>query len=452
MANHSSEIKEFKNEKLHIQLIVEPGCQIKVDVEVAPELSSSSYQEAIKKIRKEVSLPGFRKGKAPEALLIKNYGSAIDKQWKECLLQDAFSEAIRLSGYYPLKSAAKSIKTAVKEINEASGPAKLHFEYEAEPKVPSIDLNLIKLAPKEPAPINEEEVEEFLLQSQLAYATWEIEENRPAQTEDFVRLDIEKIHGDHTHMEFSDKRFQITDKKMSRWLRELVIGLSIGGTAEGISAPEEALDSDIDEETKATFKPTPYKVTLKAIEKPTLPELNDEFAQKIGGKDLNDVREKIRLQLQKRAEEKLKEERSEEIEEILVTQYDFDLPKSALEKEQKLIEEVKIRQLRGNQQCSDTDLTNEMSEAKQKANIEGKRHLQLFYLLREYTHKNNIAVTQNEMNMEISNLLRNVPKEHVNEVLKSLDEQVYRSILENLIISKGIEDLLGKLTLQIEST
>lgn len=443
MNQESKPTSEFKNEKVSIQLTQEPGCLVKLDVAVAPVISTSSYQEAMKRVRKEVSIPGFRKGKAPDSLIVSHYSKAIEKEWRDCLLQEAFEESIRLTRYFPLKSAARGIKSNIKTIGTPTDPAQVHFQYESEPHVPSIDPSNIQLVQKRAPDVSEEELASFIEDARLMLATWEDVQDRTAEAEDYVRLDIDKIHGDHTHSEFKDKRFKISPQKMSSWLMQLVIGLSVGQTAEGTSAPEEALDKDLDEQIKAAFKPAPYRVTLKAIEKPSLPELNDEFAQKLGASSLEDMREKLRHQLLQRAEMQSREALSKQLEEMLIRQYAFDLPKSQIEKEMKVLQDLKVNQLRSAGELTDQEIAREMPMIHRKARQESERDLTLFYLLRDYNHKNGISVTQEEMNQEVTNVLRNVPQEHLQELVKSLDENVYRTILTNLITTKGIQHLLN---------
>jgi len=435
---------EKSNDKVTVQVALEPGCLAKLNVAVSPLISKSSHHEALKRVRKEVSLPGFRKGKAPDAVLLKHYAAAIQKEWQTCLLQEAFEECIQLTNCYPVKSAARSIKSNVVEMSTPDAPAKVYFQYEFEPQVPQINAEEIELVQQNTPQVTEEELAEFIEQAQLMFATWEEIADRSAEEEDYVRLDIEKIHGDHTHPEFTDKRFKLTTKKMSRWLRQLVVGLSVGQSAEGISAPDEALETDLDEDIKASFKPTPYRVTLKAIEKPTLPELNDDFAKKLGGSTFEEVREKLKKQLQHNAEAKEKDKLGEQLEKLIFEKYPLDLPKSLLEKEVKSMQDIKTRQMREAGHLSDQELAREMPQIRQRAQEDAQLSLALFYLLRDYNHKNDIKVTQEDMNRELTHLLQNVPKEHVQEILKSIDEEVYRTILSTIITRKGLEHLLNR--------
>ena len=48
-------------------------------------------------VGKEVTLPGFRKGKAPEALVEKNYPKQIDSEWQKCIADLAFRDSVKLT-------------------------------------------------------------------------------------------------------------------------------------------------------------------------------------------------------------------------------------------------------------------------------------------------------------------------------------------------------------------
>ena len=71
------EPKVFENNNFKISVQEEPGCLVKLNVFVSPEQTNKNYKLAVKKINKEVSVPGFRKGKAPDSTVIR-------KLWHLC--------------------------------------------------------------------------------------------------------------------------------------------------------------------------------------------------------------------------------------------------------------------------------------------------------------------------------------------------------------------------------
>ena len=74
---------------------------MEMEVVVKPEACQEARKEAIKRIRQRISVPGFRKGKAPLAMIEKNYAKAIDENWHEGIGNFALREALGLTEIYP---------------------------------------------------------------------------------------------------------------------------------------------------------------------------------------------------------------------------------------------------------------------------------------------------------------------------------------------------------------
>jgi trigger factor len=89
----SSAQTQFQNENMTVDLKRDPGCLIRLDISLSPLATQAAYQKALKTVNKEVSIPGFRKGKAPQTLILKNYSQHVDREWRELLLNTAFGEA-----------------------------------------------------------------------------------------------------------------------------------------------------------------------------------------------------------------------------------------------------------------------------------------------------------------------------------------------------------------------
>src|SRR5690349_13470758 len=88
--------RELKTERFHLKVVRKPHCMIEYDIECFEELTKEAYGKAVKAVSKEVSMQGFRKGRAPEELVIKHYTPQIEKQWQEEIANLAYKEAASL--------------------------------------------------------------------------------------------------------------------------------------------------------------------------------------------------------------------------------------------------------------------------------------------------------------------------------------------------------------------
>ena len=101
-SNEPNQEQEFRTDTIRVTVSKKPGCHAHVTAIVEPTAVKASYEKALKNVSREVSIPGFRKGKVPRDILIKNYASYIDREFKDICLQTAFEEVINLTKLRPL--------------------------------------------------------------------------------------------------------------------------------------------------------------------------------------------------------------------------------------------------------------------------------------------------------------------------------------------------------------
>ena len=73
MEKTESESQALQNENVRFTIHHKPACIVEFDVEALEPLVKSAHKKAARTISKEVTLPGFRKGKAPEEMILKNF-------------------------------------------------------------------------------------------------------------------------------------------------------------------------------------------------------------------------------------------------------------------------------------------------------------------------------------------------------------------------------------------
>ena len=264
---------ELHNEFVRFTIHERPKCIVEFNVEALTPAVKKARRLATKRVAKEVSLPGFRKGKAPEELIEKNYSEAVEKEWQQEIANVSLQECQKLAKV-PLLHRDGKISYKIKS-HSSSGALLLLF-LEVEPKVPYVDPKLMHLKAVKRPDVNAEKIEETIRQVQLFFASWTSVENRPVQIGDFVSLDVDVIENIPSVSLFSDTRFEVTEKSMSKWMFDLVFGKEAGAVAEGISIPDETAS----EEVKAELTAKKVRITILSIDTAELPELNDEFAKK----------------------------------------------------------------------------------------------------------------------------------------------------------------------------
>ncbi|MFI5334753.1 MAG: trigger factor [Chlamydiales bacterium] len=430
---------ELSNDAVRVVVHHKPKCRVELEVEAAAVLVQAARRKAVKTVAKEVSLPGFRKGKAPEELVLRKYPQDVDKIWQEAIAEDAFREAIKLA---KIPLLHKDTKITFKMISHSQEGAKLTLTFETEPQLPIIDPKKIHLKDVPRPEVNDEKVEETIRQTQLFFAEWQEINDRPVQEGDFVRLDVDVIDEEPNTRIFSNTRFEVTEKSMAEWMRKMVLGMRKMESKEGTSVPDESANVD----DKAALKPKKVRITAIAIESAKVPPIDDEFAKKLGVENLVDLRKSLFTHLSRQADAHVKEKQREQLSEILLTEFPFDLPSSLIEKE---------TQFRMKQLFEDPHFQKEwkeMSEEDRKKMVEAiytqsEKAVRLFYLCRKVIADAKLTITAEDMPKPPTNTLEALmapqPAYHAHDHSEVRQAEVYSRLVlekaENYLIEQAIQ-------------
>ncbi len=391
------------------------GCRLALTITVKKEQVKKAYQKAIKAVNKEISMPGFRKGKAPDEAVIQKYGPHIEREWKEILVQDAFQAGLALTQKYPYNRETID-KPKIEKCSMEEG-ALISISYECYPEVPEVnfkDLALPHIARKK---VKQEEVDEILKEVRQAHATWE-EVPGKVKEGDWVDLSIDKIDEEPPHPLVQKRRFEVSSVMMP-WLKSLVVGMSAGELAEGTTAPDEKASAA----EKASYQPVKVRVTLHGIQKIILPEVDDELAKKVGATDKTDLETKIRANLERDADAKLKDEKIKALENLLIEKYAFEVPSSVLDNEIKSRTEERIAELRKQNTPEDQIKIDEIAEW---AKGISEQSLRLHYLLTAIGEKGKVRISNEELNEKLNNEILRNPYYH--QIAKENSEMLQRLI------------------------
>ncbi len=399
--------QELSNEAVRFTIHHKPGCIVEYDVEAFEPAVKEAYQKATKKVGKEVSLPGFRKGKVPDELVAKNFTGEIDKQWQQEIATVVFQICQRLSPVRPLHNDGK-VKFTMKR--HSKNGALLTLAFETEPFVPSIDPKRFLMKPVKRPDVNEEKIEETIRQIQLFFAQWDSITDRPVAVGDFVLLDVDVIEEEPTSPLFSDTRFEVVEKSMSKWMYDLVLGKNVGDSCEGISIP----DDSASQEDKDLLKPKKVRVTVKSIDVPTTPPINDAFITMLGVSSQEELRTNITALLNKQADAHVQEALRSQVNDFLLTECPFELPATLV------LEETRFRFKQLSQDPDFLTYWNGLNQEERNKSIhlintQAEKAVRLFYLCRKIVAEGKISVTAQDIPPPASNaleLLLNPQKVH----------------------------------------
>ena len=277
--------------KLKIEKTVEENHEAKLVVEIDPEMMDKYKRKAARKLSERGKIAGFRPGKAPYEMVVRNYGEqAIMEQAIDYMIDAEYSNILQEADVNP--GASGSLESV-----DALEPPTFTFRIPLAPEVDLGDYHSIRMPYEWTAP-DESEVDKAIEDMRQMYSTTENVE-REAQEGDYVLVDVKSETTELNRTGFAAfirKEERDTEWPYNGFAKELV-GLKPGDTKTvKHTFPE---DWDVEE---LRGKETEMEVTVKTVRAVTLPELDDEFAKTVGaGETLDELREAVRKDVETRS-------------------------------------------------------------------------------------------------------------------------------------------------------
>jgi trigger factor len=295
--------------------------QVALNIEMEPVEIDKYLDRAYNRLVKRVSVPGFRKGKAPRDILERHIGKdALFQEALEDLIPRAYKEALDEQKIDPIAQPQFELIQTEPLIFKAVVPLK--------PTVKLGDYKKIKVESK-PVKISQKDIDATIEQLREQQAVL-LPADRPIQFSDVVTIDVEGERDGEPFPIRKDVVYEVT--KEAR--------LPLPGFAEeleGIAKGEEksfVLSYPQDYEMKELAgKNHAFKVTVKEIKEKKLAEVDDEFAKSLGKEDLASLREQIESNLKTRAEERARMELEQTAVDKLVELGEVEYPPVLVEKE-----------------------------------------------------------------------------------------------------------------------
>lgn len=296
----------------------------KLTIEVAAEEFEKAVQAAYMKNKNKITIPGFRKGKAPRVMIEKMYGTGI-------FFEDAANALIQRE--YP-KAADESGLDIVSypEIDVVQVEKGKSFIFTAEVAVkPEVTLGEYKGLEVEVAPVEvtEEEVAAELKREQENNSRTIDVDDRAVAEGDMVTLDFEGfVDGEAFEGgKGTDYPLTIGSNSFIPGFEDQLVGAELNTEVEvNVTFPENYHANDL------AGKPAVFKCTVKAIKVKELPELDDEFAKDVSEFDtLDEYKADIEKNLRERKEGVAKREREDKAVDAVIANAQMDIPEAMIQ-------------------------------------------------------------------------------------------------------------------------
>ena len=296
----------------------------KLTVEVSAEDFKAAIKKAYNKTKNRFAIPGFRKGKASQAVIEKMYGEAV-------FYEDAADEAINSTYAEAMKESGLDIVSRPEITVEQIGKDQA-FIYSAlvavKPEVTLGEYNGVEVE-KADAAVTAEDVEAELKRVQEQNARLLTVEDRPVADGDQTVIDFEGFV-DGKGFEggkAEDYPLTIGSHSFIDTFEEQLIGKNIGEECEvNVTFPTEYHAAEL------AGKPAMFKVTVKEIKVKELPALDDEFASEVSEFDtLDEYKQDIEKKLQERKEKAAASQNEDRVVAKVVENASMEIPEKMID-------------------------------------------------------------------------------------------------------------------------
>ncbi|HPU76568.1 MAG TPA: trigger factor, partial [Bacillota bacterium] len=300
-----------------------------LEITVDESRVSEAVARALRRVGARVSIPGFRKGRAPRALLERFVSrEAIYDEAIQDFAPEAYEAALSETGLRPVDEPEfDGLSDADLETGD---PLVFKVKFTASPEVKLGDYTAIKLD-REQREVTDLDVDRTIQNLREQRAEYVPTERATVETDDLVTADIDGYVDGELADSFSahDVEVVVGSGQLIPGLDEKIVGMNVGQPQEFVvSLPETS------EEGQKVDRDVTFKVSVRDIKAKQLPDLDDDFAKDMGGADtLAGLRDKIMHSLRHRALDEAVMDLARRALSSLVTTSEVEIPRLMIDRE-----------------------------------------------------------------------------------------------------------------------
>ncbi|UAL26403.1 trigger factor [Bacillus paralicheniformis] len=405
-------------------------------VEVDADTFNKALDDAFKKVVKQVSIPGFRKGKVPRGLFEQRFGvEALYQDALDILLPVEYPKAVEEAGIEPVDRPEIDVEKIEKGEN-------LIFTAKVTVK-PEVKLGEYKGLgiEKDDTAVTDEDVQNELKSLQERQAELVVKEDGKVEEGDTVVLDFEGFVDGEAFEGGKAENYslEVGSGSFIPGFEDQLVGLEAGAEKDvEVTFPEEYHAEEL------AGKPAIFKVKIHEIKAKELPELNDEFAKDLDEEveTLAELTEKTKKRLEEAKENEADAKLREELVVKAAENAEADIPQAMIDTElDRMMKEFEQRlQMQGMNlelyfQFSGQDENALKEQMKEDAEKRVKSNLTLEAIAKA----ENLQVTDEEVEEELSKMAEayNMPVENIKQAIGSTE-----GMKEDLKVRKAIDFLV----------
>ena len=411
----------------------------KLTVEVSAEDFKAAIKKAFNKNKNRFAIPGFRKGKAPQAMIEKMYGEGV-------FYEDAADEAINASYAEAMKESGLDIVSRPEVTIEKIGKDE-PFVYSALVAVkPEVELGQYKgvEVEKADASVSAEDVEAELKKVQEQNARLLTVEDRGVEDGDQTVIDFEGFV-DGKGFEggkAEDYPLTIGSHSFIDTFEEQLIGKKIGEECEvNVTFPTEYHAADL------AGKPATFKVTVKEIKVKELPELNDEFASEVSEFDtLDEYKKDVEKKLAEKKEIEANSKNEDAVVAKVVENASMEIPDKMIDAQAENMVQDMARRMQSQGLSLDmylkyTGMT--VEQMKEQARPDAEKRIRTRLVLEAVAKAENIQISDEKVDEEVAKMAE-AYKMEVEKLKSYMSESDVKQMKEDLAVQQAVDLLVAE--------
>ncbi len=368
---------------MKVKITSKKGLKVNLSVLVDKTTIQNKLSQKLDELKDKVQLKGFRPGKVPKEVIKSQFGKAIYGEVLDGILKETSTKALTDN---KIKVAGQP-KIDLKSFGEGKN-LDYSIEVETLPDFELKSLNKIKIVDHEIS-VDQNTIKKRIDEIAKTQKQFSDKSNSEiAEKEDMVVFDYEaKIDG---------KKFEGGEGKNI----QLILGrdLFIKGFDNQLIGVKKNIEKIVNVKLPENYpkkelsnKKTTFYCKITNIKKPIETKINDDFAKKIGAKDLNDLNTLVKKQISNEYNRALESLTKKNILDQLEKMHTIDLPPNLVEQETQIISKSKN------------------NEDKEKNRKQAKSRIKIGILLNQIADTNKIKVNDDEIKKEIQKQIQSMP-------------------------------------------
>ena len=410
----------------------------KLTIEVPAEELEKAIESAYQKSKNKISIPGFRKGKAPRRMIEQMYGREIFyEDAANILIPDAYEKELEECA----EEVVSSPKVDVVQI-EAGKPFIFTAEVALKPEVTLGKYKGVKVG-KADTDVTEEEVNAEIDKEREKKSRTVDVTDRPVQKGDIATIDFEGFVDGVAFEGGKGKDYPLTigSGAFIPGFEDALIGAETGKETEvNVTFPEDYQAAEL------AGKAAVFKCTVNKLQEKQLPELDDEFVEEVSEESdtVDEYKEEIKKKLTAKKEADAKNAKEEAVIEAVIADAEMDIPEAMIDTQQRQMvqdyaERLQSQGISMEQYMQFTGMTVQMLMEQVKP--QALKRIQSRLVLEAVAAAEKMEASEEDFEEEVKSMAE-AYKMEADKAKELLGENGKKQVMQDICVRKAVEFLM----------